>query len=54
MGRVGVSVKEELCEKVVEVPRTSDRLMTVVMVLPEKVVRTVCVYGPQIGERAFL
>ena len=34
-GGVGVLVKEELCEKVVEVRRRSDRVMTVMMVLEE-------------------
>ena len=32
-GGVGVSVKDELCEKVVELRRRSDRVMMVVMVL---------------------
>ena len=32
-GGVGVLVKEELCEKVMEVRRRSDRVVTVVMVL---------------------
>ena len=32
-GGVGVLVREELCEKVVEVRRKSDRVMTVVMAL---------------------
>ena len=36
-------MKEELCEKVVEVRRRSDRLMTVVMALEEEVVRIICV-----------
>ena len=43
MGGLAVLVKEELCEKVVEVQRKSDRVMTVVMTLEEEVVR--CVYG---------
>ena len=46
-GGVGVLVKEELCEEVVEVRRRSDRVMTVVMVLEEEVLRIICVYGPQ-------
>ena len=60
-GCVAVLVKEELCEKVVEVRRRSQRVMTVVMVLEEEVLRIIiCVYGPQTGrtaaarERAFL
>ena len=48
-GGVGVLVKEELCEKVVEVRRKSDRVMTVVMALEEEVVRIICVYGLQSG-----
>ena len=48
-GGVGVLVKEELCEKVVEVRRKSDRVMTVVMALEEEVVRIICVNGPQSG-----
>ena len=54
----GVLVKEELCEKVVEVRRKSDIVMTVVMALEEEVVRIIRVYGPQSGrtcrKRAFL
>ena len=41
MGGVGVLVKEELCEKVVEVQRKSDRVMTVMMALEEEVVRII-------------
>ena len=48
-GGVGVLVKEKLFEKVVQVRRKSDRVMTVVMALEEEVVRIICVYGPQIG-----
>ena len=48
-GDVGVLVKEELCEKVMEVRRKSDEVMTVLMALEEKVVRMICVYGPQSG-----
>ena len=42
-GYVGVLVKEELCEKVVELQRRSDRVMTVVMVHEEEVFRIICV-----------
>ena len=45
---MGVMVKEELCEKVVEVRRVSDRVMTVV-VFEEDVLRLICGYSPQIG-----
>ena len=48
-GGVGVLVKEELCEKLVEVRRKSDRVMTVVLAFEEEVVRIICVYGPQTG-----
>ena len=32
VGGVGVMMKEELCEKVVEVRRVSDRVMTVIVI----------------------
>ena len=38
--------------KVVEVRRRSDRVMTVVMVLEEEVLRIICVYDPQSGRTA--
>ena len=41
-------VKEELREKVVEVRRVSDRVMTVV-VCEEDVLRLICGYAPQSG-----
>ena len=43
-------VKEELCEKVVEVGRVSDRVMTVVVVFEEDVLRLICGFAPQSGE----
>ena len=49
MGGVGVLMKEELSEKVVEVRRKSDKVMTVMMALKEEVVRIICVYGLQSG-----
>ena len=49
VGGVGVLVTEELCEKVVEVLRKSDRVMTVVMAFEEEVVRILCAYDPQSG-----
>ena len=49
MEGVGVLVKEDLCEKLVEVRRKSDRVMTVVLAFEEEVVRIICVYGPQSG-----
>ena len=51
-GGVGVLEKEELCEKVVKVRRRSDRVMMVVMVLEEEMLRIICVYGPQSGRTA--
>ena len=53
-GGVRVLVKEELCEKVVEVRRKSD----IVMTLEEEVVRIMCVWSAnwqnECRERAFL
>ena len=42
-------VKEEMCEKVVEVRRESDRAMTVVLVIEDDVMRLACGYAPQSG-----
>ena len=42
-------VKEELCEKVVEVSRVSDRVITVVVVLEKDVLVLICGYAPQSG-----
>ena len=47
---MGVMVKEELCEKVVEVRRISDRLMNVV-VFEEDVLRLICGYALQRGRK---
>ena len=49
IGGVEILVKEELCEKVVEVRRTSDRVMAMVLVLEEEVIRVTCAYAPHIG-----
>ena len=46
---MGANVKEELCEKVVEVRRVSDRVMAVVVVYEEDVLRLICGYGMQGG-----
>ena len=43
-------MKEELCEKVVEVRRVSGRVMTVVVVFEEDVLRFICGYAPQSGQ----
>ena len=42
-------VMEEQCEKTVEVRRVSDRVMTVVVVFEEDVLRLICGYAPQSG-----
>ena len=42
VGGVGVMVKEELCEKVVEVRRLSDRVTTFIVVFEEDVQRFIC------------
>ena len=44
-----VMVTEDVCEKVVEVRRISDRLMVVVMLYGKQLVRIVCAYAPQAG-----
>ena len=50
-GDVGVMMKEELCEKVLEVRRMSDRIMAVVFVFEEDVLRLTCVYVLKNGRR---
>ena len=42
-------MKEELCEKVVEVRRVSDGVMTVVAVFEEDVLSLICGYALQSG-----
>ena len=42
-------VKEELCVKVVEVRRVSDRVMILLVVYEQDVLRLVCGYAPQSG-----
>ena len=46
---MGVIVKGELCEKVVEVRRLSNRVMTLVVVFEKDVLRFICGYVPQGG-----
>ena len=48
-GEVGILVKEEISENVVEVRRKSDRKMVIVLTLVRKVMRTICAYGTQSG-----
>ena len=58
VGGVGVIVKEKLCENALEVRGVSDRMMTVVAVFEEDVLRLICGYALQSGrsleERQFL
>ena len=46
VGGVGVMTKEQMCEKVVEVSRVSDRVMTLV-VFEEDVLSLICGNAPQ-------
>jgi len=48
-GGVGILIKEELCEKVIEVRRKSDRIMALVLIFEEEVLRLICAYAPQRG-----
>ena len=50
-GYVRVLVKEELSEKIVEVRRKSDRVMTVVMAFEEEVVRIYVCMVRKVAER---
>ena len=49
-GGMGVIVKEELCEKVVEVTMVSDRVMAFVLVFEEDVLRLTCGYISKVEE----
>ena len=44
-------VNEELCMKVVDVRRVSDRVMTVVADLEDDVLRLICGYAVQSGRK---
>ena len=46
-GGVGILVKKELCENVVEVRKTCGRVMAIASVFAEEVVRIICAYAPQ-------
>ena len=48
---VGVMTNEELCVMVVEVRMVIDRVMTVVVVFEEDVLRLICGYAPQSGRQ---
>ena len=43
-------MKEELSEKVVEVRRVNDRVMTLVVAFEVDVLRLICGYAPQSGK----
>ena len=43
---VGVLVEEELCEKVDDVRRVNDRVLSLAIVPEGEVVRVVCAYAP--------
>ena len=48
-GGVGILVKKELCEKVVEVRKKSEKVMAMVLVFEEEVIRVIYAYAPQVG-----
>ena len=48
-GGLEILVKKELCEKVVDVRKKSDRVMTVVLAFGKQVIRVISAYGPQAG-----
>ena len=48
-GSVGILVKEELCESVVEIGR-SDRMTTMCLIIGEEMIRAIFVYTPQSGK----
>ena len=48
-GGVEVVVKEVQCEKLAEVRRVSNRVMTIGIVNEEDVLRNICGYAPQCG-----
>ena len=47
--RVGILVKKDLVEQVVEVRCKSDRIMSIKLVVGSKIFNVVSVYAPQIG-----
>ena len=48
-GGVGILVKEEISENVLEVRRKSDRVITIALTSGREVMRIICAYGPQSG-----
>ena len=49
-GDVGIQVKEDLCESVVEIRRRSDRMKTMRLIFGEEMIRVICVYASQSGK----
>ena len=50
VGGVGVMVKDERCETVLEVRKVIDRVMTVVVVFEVDVLKLICVYAHKVKE----
>jgi len=46
---VDILVEKELIDRVVEVRRKSDRIMSIKLVLGTEVLNVICVYAPQMG-----
>ena len=46
---IRILLKIELCKKAIKVQRKSDRVMAMVLVFEEEVIRVICVYAPQVG-----
>ena len=46
-------MKEKLCKKV-EVRKKSDRVMAMMLVFEEEVIRVICAYARQVGRRSIL
>ena len=42
-------MKEELCKNIVEVQRKNDRVMAMMLVFEQEVIRVICAYAPQVG-----
>ena len=49
-GGVGVLVKEGQHDKVIEIRRLNDEVMSLAIVLEAKVLRVACAYAPQSGK----
>ena len=46
---VGILVEKELIDRVVEMRRKSDHIMSIKLVLGAEVLNVICVYAPQMG-----